>query len=553
MISTASGTTVTIGPEGCPSYYPTSCNDDRGKIFLSNESLTWIANSIFDIGIEKNLGLDVNGDTGFDTVTLGWQGSGGPTVNHSIVQTIKSASYWLGVFGVNPRPTNFTTYVDPQPSFMQQLVNFDMIPSLSYAYTAGNRYRFNEVYGSLVLGGYDTNRFQPNNITFPFFADISRDLLVNVHSITTDYGNTIDLLPGGTIPMYIDSTVSQIWVPQSACSAFEKAFNLTFDTDAGIYVVSSSERNTLRAANPNVTFTLGTQTSGGPTIDIVLPYGAFDLNSTFPTVVNQTFYFPLQCGANETQYILGRTFLQEAYLIADYDRQNFTVAQCLWDENKITSSNLMSIVRNNATSSDAEESSSGLTGGDIAGIVVGAVVGVLLIIAAVIFLILRRRRARAQKLAIAEKSDTTATSGPNGNTSSDTTVTSNNPQNPDPTNPNPINPSPTATSPGGASLLKISGPIGGELGSTEIHELNPSARTFPLEMAAPGDKPSDLNARGYAEMPNAANPYAAQDVAGASEMQGEGPGGGNVFEMHGSDVHELPAWTEQQQRGESKT
>ena len=97
------------------------------------------------------------------------------------------------------------------------------------------------------------------------------------------------------------------------------------------------------------------------------------------------------------------------------------------------------------------------------------------------------------------------------------------------------------------------GPIGGELGSTEIHELNPSARTFPLEMAAPGDKPSDLNARGYAEMPNAANPYAAQDVAGASEMQGEGPGGGNVFEMHGSDVHELPAWTEQQQRGESKT
>ena len=141
--STASTTTWVVENVGCPSDAPSNCEDSRGGIFNKNTSLTWVPNSIFEIGIEENLGFDVFGDFGFDTVTLGWLGSGGPTVEHSIVAGIGDTTLtWLGVLGLNPRPTNFSTFVNnPQVSFIQALRNQNAIPSVSWSYTAGASYR----------------------------------------------------------------------------------------------------------------------------------------------------------------------------------------------------------------------------------------------------------------------------------------------------------------------------------------------------------------------------------------------------------------------------
>jgi len=65
----------------------TDCIDSRGELFLTNQSLTWVPNSMFQLGLpnEMALGLDDNANYGFDTVTLGWQGSGLPTVQHSTI------------------------------------------------------------------------------------------------------------------------------------------------------------------------------------------------------------------------------------------------------------------------------------------------------------------------------------------------------------------------------------------------------------------------------------------------------------------------------------
>jgi hypothetical protein len=110
---------------------------------MTNTSLTWVPNSIFQLGLpnEMNLGLDDEANYGFDTVTLGWQGSGGPTVQHSTIANYAYYQFWLGIFGLNPQPANFTTYTDPQPSFLTQLKRNNSIPSVSWGYTAGNRYR----------------------------------------------------------------------------------------------------------------------------------------------------------------------------------------------------------------------------------------------------------------------------------------------------------------------------------------------------------------------------------------------------------------------------
>ena len=64
--------------------------------------------------------------------------------------------------------------------------------------------------------------------------------------------------------------------------------------------------------NPNFTFQIGDNTEGGPTAEIVLPYSSFDLVMIPPAVSTETRYFPLLRAANDTQYTLGRTFLQEA-------------------------------------------------------------------------------------------------------------------------------------------------------------------------------------------------------------------------------------------------
>lgn len=110
---------------------------------MTNTSLTWVPNSIFQLGLpnEMALGLDDEANYGFDTVTLGWQGSGGPSVQHSTIANMAYYEFWLGTFGLNPQPANFTTYTDPQPSFMTQLKRNNTIPSLSWGYTAGNQYR----------------------------------------------------------------------------------------------------------------------------------------------------------------------------------------------------------------------------------------------------------------------------------------------------------------------------------------------------------------------------------------------------------------------------
>ena len=101
--------------------------------------------------MEQNLGLDTSGIFGYDTVTLGLTNGGGPTSKHTVVANIADFTYWLGLFGLRPAPTNFTTLVNPQPSFMELLKNQSQIPSLSYGYTAGNQYRRCRTLGSLYL------------------------------------------------------------------------------------------------------------------------------------------------------------------------------------------------------------------------------------------------------------------------------------------------------------------------------------------------------------------------------------------------------------------
>ena len=316
LISTTGYQTWAVVPQGCPSAEPANCAQLRGGLLSVNDSSTWVQNNVsangtLTLGLEENLGYTGNGLFGYDTVALGWQGSNGPSLDQQIVAGIADPDFYMGMFGVDPRPTNFSNFNHPVPSYMSNLKSRNMIPSLSWGYTAGNQYRLDKVLGSLTLGGYDASRFQANNVTFPFHNQDIRALTVGISSIRYSTDSTQRSLLNESISAFVDSTIPWIYLPLEVCKQFEAAFGIDWDNDHQVYLVNDTLHSKLQAENATVTFTL--QSLGQPgSVDIALPYAAFDLIAEYPLASNQTRYFPLSRAANDTQYTLGRTFFQEA-------------------------------------------------------------------------------------------------------------------------------------------------------------------------------------------------------------------------------------------------
>ena len=271
--------------------------------------------------------------------------------------------------------------------------------------------------GTLTLGGYDAARFTPNGISFPFASDISRNLVVGLQSIEFSDSKTEpkDLLSEGILT-FVDSTVPHIWLPLSACTKFENAFGIAYDQQSDLYLVDDILHEKLKAQNASVTFVIGNDVKGGDTVRITFPYLSFDLEASYQSLNGTRRYFPLRRAANDTQYTLGRTFLQESwvfplrsrtplkvrdrYLIVDFERSNFSLSQATFIENG--EQKLLPILSNDDTSQNVTKihreppkSSRNLSSGAVAGIVI-AIISILLIGAA-IFIIRRRRAHDAQK------------------------------------------------------------------------------------------------------------------------------------------------------------
>jgi hypothetical protein len=147
LISTASSETWAVATEGCGSGDPTDCAQLRGGEYNYTASSTWVQNlanistDIYYLTLESELGYEGKGRFGFDDITLGFQGTGGPTLNNQTVAGIATKQYFMGLFGLAPRATNFSSNGNAIPSFMQNLRNQSKIPSTSWGYTAGNQYR----------------------------------------------------------------------------------------------------------------------------------------------------------------------------------------------------------------------------------------------------------------------------------------------------------------------------------------------------------------------------------------------------------------------------
>lgn len=254
-------------------------------------------------------------------------------------------------------------------------------------------------------------------MTFSFASDDSRSLTVGLQSITAS--NTLQgvatPLTSGVLAL-IDSTVPHIWLPRNACDTFAEAFGLQYDAQTELYLVHDINHTKLQRLNPTVSFKIGNTIDGGDFVNIELPYLAFVLQASSPFYPTAKNYFPLRRANNDSQYTLGRTFLQEAYIIVDYERSNFSVGQALFkDPNPqqiVTIKSAYSNVNSTSTSSHSSSHSSSHISrpGVIAGIALGVGAALLGIFLIVMFLCRKRSSKRSTgrlKDLIVPKPDTT--------------------------------------------------------------------------------------------------------------------------------------------------
>lgn len=209
--------------------------------------------------------------------------------------------------------------------------------------------------------------------------DDERPLTVALQSIvvTNSFNGTISL-SNTALLVPIDSSVSDLWLPRSICDRFASAFGLQYIAQTNRYILSSETNERLKKLSPVLSFTIGTQLVEGTTIVVQLPYAAMDLQASTPIFANTINYFPIRRAANDSQYMIGRAFLQEVYIGADYERGYFNVSQAVFTD-PMPVSKVVTIAPANSTASSSSTTSAPLSHAAAAGISIGTFVGIILI------------------------------------------------------------------------------------------------------------------------------------------------------------------------------
>jgi hypothetical protein len=364
---------------------------------------------------------------GVDNVGLGESSPQSLMLSEQYVVTYTVPNFFMGSLGLAVGSTGPPSAL--KPNFIDNIYgSAHKIASRSFGYTAGAYYRKcivwsillvtttvttnsrsasmlihlgnnHGVLGSLVLGGYDKARLSEQGVSIDMPSRQDTTLAVGVNSITyrPDQNAEADTKSFTTqgFPAVIDSSFPYLVLPDEVCDKFIDEFGLELDDFSQLFTVNdtSHQQNLRMKATVSFKISASADTDSAKFASIVLPYSALDQQASFPFFTNQTRYLPIK-RAGDGQSVLGRTLLQEAYLVVDYEHQNFTIAPAIFSD-PMPNPSLVTIFDKSYTGLPAPldpEPGGGLSAGAIAGIVVG-IVGAFVIVAIGVFFLWRKRRA----------------------------------------------------------------------------------------------------------------------------------------------------------------
>lgn len=158
LVSTFLGETWVVSANttagGCLEGDDPDCPQDRGALFNINSSTTWQDVGIFELDAAANLpdyqSIYNNGNYGQDSLGFGFGSADGVIVDDMVIAAYGTKEWYMGNLGLTSRPTNFTSFEDPQTSLLSALKEQRHIPSLTFGYSAGNEYR--KLQGQLARG-----------------------------------------------------------------------------------------------------------------------------------------------------------------------------------------------------------------------------------------------------------------------------------------------------------------------------------------------------------------------------------------------------------------
>lgn len=400
--STTSSETQVAGPSLCDGT--STCASLRGGLFYTKNSTTWQSLGEYQLGYSDLSQTTENGDYGFDNISI----SDTVSTSKQIIAVVDTLDHWIGNLGLGVKETRFTNDTN-YLAFISTLVqNNSAIPSHSYGYTAGASYHGRGVAGSLTLGGIDQLRLASNNFWFDLAAGyipsaFLRSMEVSASSMPSNWAaNPLPLMTQtDTAAFTIDSSTPYLWMPESVCDTIARALNLTWNPTIELYVFnSSSSPQMLSNWGLQFTFRLSNDATSANQIGLPVSYAAFNLQLSYPfpglfTSYNQSKvnYFPLRRANSTQQYTIGRAFLQEVYLIVDYERNAFQLSPALFPDSGNTK--LADITRPKDSKwpgPGGSTSSAGLSTGAKVGIVIGIVIIAAVLTIAVWFFCRRRRR-----------------------------------------------------------------------------------------------------------------------------------------------------------------
>lgn len=261
---------------------------------------------------------------------------------------------------------------------------------------------------SLTLGGYDCKRFVDHSIDFTLgeqdmlphalVRGITFELLNNTVEPPTNWSSS--QYPASTwdtaFEAMVDSTTPFLWLPDRICDEIAKAFDLSYNSTLDLYTLTNDQYRDLSAENTySVSFTLSSHDNvdnfGEPlnttgAVNITIPLRAFVSSLRYP-FMDETIsygdpavpYLALRKAHNSSTYILGRSFLQESYIITKYDSRAFSVHQALFPPDLDTDIVAVPQPPDSPFPPPKVSKKNGLSKEDIGGIVAGVVGGTVLI------------------------------------------------------------------------------------------------------------------------------------------------------------------------------
>ncbi|KAI1179336.1 aspartic peptidase domain-containing protein [Nemania sp. FL0916] len=402
-------------------------------------------------------GLDVAGDDAqswIDNMDLG--GVTVPNVSLALLSSsyaVYPGGTWyplsVGCLGIGAPSTvnqTFTTGYGPaiNASLVPGWLNAeDQIPSNSFAMHIGSVNP--PMPGSLYFGGYDQNRIVGDILTET--DDYTKAIPLKDIAITVvdgsspwDFQSQDGLLAANNasissagLKVSVDGCSPYLTLPKSTCDAIADHLPVKYNEDLGLYIWQQDDPKYSQvvssASTLDFTFLGGSNTQR---VTISVPFRHLNLTLTEPLVNSDEQYFPCYTGAT-SGYTLGRAFLQDAFVGANWDSKTWWLAQAPgpnipsaqiitlaegdteiqsskndWKESwsgswkaltpqDIAGSQAVSpptlTPTSNPTASPSPQPSSGLSTGAAAGIGVGVGVAGLAAIAALAFFFLRRRKA----------------------------------------------------------------------------------------------------------------------------------------------------------------